>query len=218
MIGLGAGEIGCYAPPGGRWTFLEIDPLVERIARDPALFTFLRLAAGTVRVVIGDGRIGLGQIAAGSLDTVVIDAFSSDAVPVHLLTREFVRLALERVRPDGHVVFHLSNRYLELAPVVAAAAASLGAGALEQTYDAASPDAARSRWLVVARPGQVTALATDRRWREPPAGGRMWTDDFSNLLDVVRWPRGTLSHGRPARPRPRETTAPSAAFYFAAKQ
>ena len=174
-------------------------------------------------MVIGDGRIGLGEIAAGSLDTVVIDAFSSDAVPVHLLTREFVRLALERVRPDGHVVFHLSNRYLELAPVVAAAAASLGAGALEQTYDAASPDAARSKWLVVARAGPVTALATDRRWRALPAGGRMWTDDFSNLLDVVRWPTRrrdprALSHGRPARPRPRGTTAPSAAPYFAAKQ
>jgi hypothetical protein len=187
VIGLGAGGLVCYAPPGGRWRFLEIDPLVERIARDPALFTFLQRAAGSVDVVIGDGRIDLAEIAAGSLDTVVIDAFSSDAVPVHLLTREFVRLALERIRPGGHVVFHVSNRYLDLAPVVAAAAASLGAGALEQVYETTSPDALSSRWLVVARPAAVAALAADRRWRPPPAGGPVWTDDFSNILDVVGW-------------------------------
>jgi hypothetical protein len=187
VIGLGAGGLACYAPAGSRWTFLEIDPLVERIARDPALFTFLTLSPGQPRVVIGDGRLRLRELPAGSLDTVVIDAFSSDAVPVHLLTREFVALALERVRVDGRVVFHISNRYLDLAPVVAAAAASLGAHAFEQAYAAAHPDAVASRWLVVGRPQAVTNLAADTRWRAPAAGGRMWTDDFSDILDVVAW-------------------------------
>jgi hypothetical protein len=187
VIGLGAGGLVCYAPAGGRWTFLEIDPLVERIARNPALFTFLQRAAGTVQVVIGDGRVGLGEIAPGTLDTVVIDAFSSDAVPVHLLTREFVRLGLERVRPGGHLVFHVSNRYLDLTPVVAAAAASLGAAALEQAYETTNPDAVPSRWLVVARPAALAALAGDPRWHAPPPKGRMWTDDFSNILDAVAW-------------------------------
>jgi hypothetical protein len=187
VIGLGAGGLACYAPTGSRWTFLEIDPLVERIARDPALFTFLSLSPGQPRVVIGDGRLRLRDVPPGSLDTVVIDAFSSDAVPVHLLTREFVALALQRVRPDGHVVFHISNRYLDLAPVVAAAAASLGAHALEQAYAASHADAVPSRWLVVGRAPALANLARDPRWRAPVAGGRMWTDDFSDILDVIAW-------------------------------
>jgi SAM-dependent methyltransferase len=187
VIGLGAGGLACYAPAGSRWTFLEIDPLVERIARDPALFTFLALSPGAPRVVIGDGRIRLRELAAGTLDTLVIDAFSSDAVPVHLLTREFVALALERVRPDGRVVFHISNRYLDLGPVLAAAAASLGAEAFEQAHAASHPDAVPSRWLVVGRPATLADLAADARWWAPTADGRMWTDDFSNILDVIAW-------------------------------
>ena len=195
IIGLGAGGLACYAPAGSRWTFLEIDPLVERIARDPALFTFLRISPGTPRVVIGDGRIRLGELPRGSLDTVVIDAFSSDAVPVHLLTREFVALALERVRPDGRVVFHISNRYLDLGPLLGAAAASVGAEALEQAYAASNPDAVASRWLVVGRAPAMAGLRADARWRAP-APGPMWTDDFSNILDVIAWDSAPGDAGR----------------------
>ena len=165
-IGLGAGGLACYAPAGSRWTFLEIDPLVERIARDPALFTFLALSPGAPRVVIGDGRIRLRELAAGTLDTVVVDAFSSDAVPVHLLTREFVALALERVRPDGRVVFHISNRYLDLGPVLASAAASLGAEAFEQAHAASHPDA-----VLVALAGGGRGRRPWRTWRPMRGGG-----------------------------------------------
>jgi hypothetical protein len=186
VIGLGAGGLACYAPSGSRWTFLEIDPLVERIARNPDLFTFLSVSPGTPQVAIGDGRIRLSERPPGSLDTVVIDAFSSDAVPVHLLTREFVALALERVRPEGHVVFHISNRYLDLGPLLGAAAASAGAEAREQAHAASHPDAVPSRWLVVGKRSAMAGLAADARWRVP-AAGPLWTDDFSNILDVIAW-------------------------------
>ena len=147
--------------------------------------------------MIGDGRIRLRELAAGTLDTLVVDAFSSDAVPVHLLTREFVALALERVRPDGRVVFHISNRYLDLGPVLASAAASLGAEAFEQAHAASHPDAGLSRWLVVGRPTTLADLAADARWRAPTADGPMWTDDFSNILDVVAWdPRQAMPVSR----------------------
>ena len=198
IVGLGAGGMSCYAPAGSRWTFLEIDPLVERIARTPTLFTFLARAAGRVDVVIGDGRIRLAELAPGTLDTVIVDAFSSDAIPVHLLTREFVALALARLKPGGHVVFHISNRYLDLGPVLAAAAASVGVQALEQRYSAANADALSSRWVVLGRAEALAPLAADPRWRPPAAGGRTWTDDFSNILDVVeRGPAPAAAAGTP---------------------
>jgi hypothetical protein len=188
VIGLGAGGLACYQPAGATWTFLEIDPLVERIARDPTLFTFLARAPGTVRVAIGDGRQGLAAIGAGTLDLVIVDAFSSDAVPVHLLTREFVGLALARLRPDGVAVFHISNRYLRLGPVVARAAAGLGAAAVEQAAAPAAATAVASHWMVVGPPDAVARIGEDARWRPAVPGPRLWTDDYSNILDVLTPP------------------------------
>ena len=149
-------------------------------------------------MVIGDGRIRLAELAPGTLDTVIVDAFSSDAIPVHLLTREFVALALARLKPGGHAVFHISNRYLDLGPVLAAAAASVGVQALEQRYSAANADALSSRWVVLGRAEALRPLAADPRWRPPAAGGRTWTDDFSNILDVVeRRPAPAAAAGTP---------------------
>ncbi len=185
IVGLGAGGLACYQPAGARWTFLEIDPVVERIARDPALFTFLARAAGDVQVVIGDGRLGLADMTPASLDTVIVDAFSSDAVPAHLLTREFVALVLDRLKPRGVAVFHVSNRYLELGPVVAAAAAAAGAVAVEQAFTPVTAEATESRWMAVGKPAAVAAIAADARWQPVPPAPRPWTDDYSSLLDVL---------------------------------
>ena len=122
VVGLGSGALACYAEPGHNWTFYEIDPLMERIARDPRNFTYLQNGRGRLNVVLGDGRLTLQRATPGSYDLIVLDAFSSDAIPVHLLTREAVELYMSRLRTDGVVAVHISNRYLKLEPVLAALA------------------------------------------------------------------------------------------------
>src|SRR6185437_9470115 len=112
VIGLGAGGLAAYGRPGERWTFFELDPEVERIARDPRFFTYITDSRASIRVVLGDGRLSLGHEPDALLDLLVLDAFSSDAIPVHLLTREALQLYLQKLAPGGVLLFHLSNRYL----------------------------------------------------------------------------------------------------------
>ena len=187
VIGLGAGALACYGRDDTTFTFYEIDPVVERIARDPTLFTFLANARGSVNVMIGDGRLTLERAGPGSLDLIVIDAFSSDAIPVHLLTREFVAMSLARLRPDGLLAFHISNRHLDLAPILGATAVALKTSALQQYFRTENADASPSRWLVMARtPAGLDFLGLDRRWRTVRPAPHDWTDDFSNIFDVLR--------------------------------
>ena len=130
VVGLGSGGLACYAEPDHRWTFYEIDPLVERIASDPRYFTHLQNSRGRLNVVFGDGRLTLQRANPSAYDLIVLDAFSSDAIPVHLLTREAIDLYLSRLRPDGIVAVHISNRYLNLEPVLAALAQRDGLAAI----------------------------------------------------------------------------------------
>jgi hypothetical protein len=186
VIGLGAGALACYGRAETTLTFFEIDRTVERIARDPALFTHLANARGAVRVEIGDGRITLAAAPPGSFDVIVVDAFSSDAIPTHLLTREFVEMAAARLRPPGLLAFHISNRHLNLGPVLAATAGAAGLSAADQYHSPALADANPSRWMVVGREDGWWPLVTaDSRWRSGMPGARVWTDDFSNILDVL---------------------------------
>ena len=188
LIGLGAGALACYSRDDTTFTFYEIDPVVERVAKDASLFTFLANSKGTVDVVIGDGRVTLGRAEPNSLDVIVVDAFSSDAIPVHLLTQEFVAMALARLRPNGVLAFHISNRHLDLAPILGATAAALGTSAIEQYQNTQSADGSPSRWLVTARtPAGLEHVGADRRWQAVRPGPRHWTDDFSNIFDVLRW-------------------------------
>jgi SAM-dependent methyltransferase len=122
VVGLGAGSLAWYTVPGDRMTFYEIDPLVAQVAGDPRYFDYLAAAQGTVDVRIGDGRLLLEADAPSSVDMVVLDAFSSDAVPVHLITQEAIGEALRALRPEGMLVVHVSNRYYDLAPAIATAA------------------------------------------------------------------------------------------------
>jgi hypothetical protein len=195
VVGLGSGALACYAAPGTSWTFFEIDPLVERIARDPNLFAFLQNARTPVVVKVGDGRKKLEEAAASSFDLIVVDAFSSDAIPVHLLTREALQLYASRLTPRGLIALHISNRFLHLEPVVAAVVATSGLRGLSKLDDQIpAADAARGRyqchWVVVSR--DETRLAAMRRlsgWRplEIKADVRAWTDDYSNLLSSIQW-------------------------------
>ena len=191
-IGLGSGALAAYGRPGDRYTFYELDPAVARIASNPKYFTYLRDSKAAVRVVTGDGRLELATAPEGAYDLIVLDAFSSDSVPVHLLTRESVELYLRKLRPNGLVAFHVTNRYLDLEPVVAGVARTLGLVGLSQTHEVSAAEeragARSSHWIVLARRRSALGpLLRDRRWRplENRAGLPVWTDQFSNILDVV---------------------------------
>ena len=127
IVGLGAGTLACYAEPGERWTFYEIDPVIQRIASDPHYFTFLADSrAESIQIVIGDARLRLREAPEHGYQVIILDAFSSDSLPVHLITREAVQLYKSKLAPGGLIVFNLSNRYLDLEPVVTALAIDAG--------------------------------------------------------------------------------------------
>jgi hypothetical protein len=192
-VGLGVGTVACYRRPGQRWTFFEIDPLVERIARDRRWFHYLEECAPDAEVVLGDARRSLQTVPSGAYDLLILDAFSSDAIPVHLLTREAFALYRDRLAPGGLIALHISNRNLDLVPVVAALLADAGLAGRGQTQ--APPLAAQrayrniATWVVIARSeAELGALAHDRRWRPlPSAAAQPWSDDFSNLIGALRW-------------------------------
>ena len=194
VVGLGAGALASYARPGQTWTFFEIDPVVVRLARDAGYFSFLKDAAVPVRVVVGDARLSLAAEPDRGFDLLVLDAFSSDAVPVHLLTREAIRLYLSKLKPGGVLAFHASSRFLRLRREFLALANDAGLVHLRQldlrserqsSWSGWTP----SEWVVMAREhDELGALTTDSRWSridEPAA--RLWTDDYSNLIALFRW-------------------------------
>jgi hypothetical protein len=191
VIGLGVGALSVYAGTSQTWTFFEIDPAVERLARQH--FTFLSRCGPRCDVVLGDARVSLGQVEPGRYSLLLLDAFSSDAIPVHLLTREAVSLYLSRLAPGGVLAFHLSNRHLALAPVVGRIAQELDATVLRQVMD--TPDAASTfgqagyEWLVLTRDSaDLAPVASTGRWHAPPVrpGTPLWTDDYSNIISVLR--------------------------------
>jgi hypothetical protein len=195
VIGLGTGSMACYAEPGESWTFYELDPEMERIARDPRLFTFLRDCGPEARVVLGDARLSLDRVSGEQYGLVAVDAFSSDAIPVHLITREALQLYIQRLAEDGILAFHISNGFVDLHPVLADLAADLGLVAVARDDDEVPADQARmgrfsSHWVALARnPGPLEPLLQDPRWYRLESDGSrpVWTDDFSNLLSVFNW-------------------------------
>jgi hypothetical protein len=175
---------------------------VRDIAFDPAYFTYVTDAmarAASIRVELGDARVRLaavkGERPGERYDLIVVDAFSSDAIPVHLLTREALRLYLEMLAPDGLLAIHISNRFLDLEPVVANLAedAGLGGRLIEEDDDSdESTGAAHSTWVVLARTAAALGgLARDKKFTaeklEPSTRVGVWTDDFHNLLSVFKW-------------------------------
>jgi SAM-dependent methyltransferase len=194
VMGLGTGTTSCYHQPGQTMTFFEIDPTIERIARDPKLFRYLELCGQDVKVIIGDGRQNLSRMPDGTFDLLVLDAFSSDAIPLHLLTREALAIYLHKLAPGGIVLFHISNRFVELESVVANLAADAGAAALLQVYDPSSEEsdagASAASWVAVARDhADLGLLDADNRWHPPDLDDRVgvWTDDYSNIFRTLIW-------------------------------
>lgn len=190
LVGLGVGTLAAYTAPGEHWTFFEIDPAVVEVARGSGLFTYLADAQGTVDVVLGDGRLSLAAAPDGSFGLLVLDAFSSDAVPAHLLTREALALYARKLAPGGLLAFHISNQYLSLEPVVAGGAAAEGlvgrAGWGDVTAAEAAEGISASAWVVLARDARdLGPLATEPRWRPLSRPGRGWSDDASSLWSAL---------------------------------
>jgi len=196
IIGLGAGSLAAYAKPTQDWTFYEINPAVERIARDTKFFTFLKnCRARTLNIVLGDARLRLKDTPNNQYDLFVLDAFSSDSIPMHLVTIEALRLYLEKLANGGILAFHITNRRLDLKPVFANLAYEANLIGLirdDSQVDISDQISGKegSVWVVMARhKKELSSLISDPRWKplhpDPRVG--VWTDDFSNMLSVIKW-------------------------------
>jgi SAM-dependent methyltransferase len=187
FIGLGAGTLASYGKPGDKLVFFEIDPLVARLAREE--FTYLSSCPANVEVVLGDARLSLETRPPEGFDVLAVDAFSGDAIPVHLLTREAVALYMRHLAPDGVLAIHVSNRHLDLAPVVADAAAAVGRAALlvESEEDEEPGWCLEAHWVLLVPEAQANDKAFRGAKRIAPRPGlRPWTDVYSNLLAVLK--------------------------------
>jgi spermidine synthase len=186
IVGLGAGTLAAYDVPGMAITYYEIDPVVVRVASDPTLFTYLADAPTKPAIVLGDARLSLRDTPDAIYDLLVLDAFSSDAVPVHLLTVEALTDALRTVRPDGVIAIHISNRYYDLSPAVSAARDRLGLVTLHRESHVGNnpqdPTELGARWLSATRDPAVAATLQTDGWTIVPPGDHPFTDDYSDLL------------------------------------
>ena len=189
VVGLGAGTVSAYGSPGDRFHFYEINPAVVDLANSQ--FWYLRDTSAKVDIALGDARLTLEREAPQQFDVLVLDAFSGDAVPVHLLTREAFALYLRHLQPGGIIAVHVSNQYLDLAPVVAQLASFYGQTAIAVHSDKdAERQLSSATWVLVTRNRDFLGRAEIMEVAAPvpPRPGlRMWTDDYNNLLQVVRW-------------------------------
>jgi hypothetical protein len=194
VLGLGTGAMACYTDPGQQMTFYEIDPLIEKIARDTNLFTYLSDCRGDFSVVLGDGRLKLAEAPNQEYGMIVGEAFSSDAIPVHLLTREAIDMYLSKLQDNGVMVFNIANRHLDLQPVLGNAAQDMGLACYDQ-FDANIEDRPyklASEYVVMARDeADLGDVPNDERWHPctttSDPSSDVWTDDFSNLLSTFKW-------------------------------
>jgi hypothetical protein len=192
VVGLGAGAIACYGRAESHWTYYEIDPLVEKIARDERYFTFLRDCPPHVRVVIGDARLTLRDAPNSSYGLILVDAFSSDAIPTHLLTREAIAGYMQKLAPEGVLALHISNRHIDLAPVVGNLA--VDAGLVGRLSEFPKPEgkglnAAHAQLAVLAhKESDLGQIAASNLWGALPKQSqtRIWSDGYINILAAFK--------------------------------
>jgi len=199
VVGLGAGALACELGPQQSLTYYEIDPTVVRLATNPEYFTFLSQCAPQTTIVLGDARLKLRDAPDGHYSLIVLDAFSGDTIPMHLVTREALALYLRKLAPGGVLAFHISNLYLQLSPTLAALADD--ARLIDITEDdtdlsQSAIDAGKfpSKWVVMARNDNDVAdlsrdVSSSARWVRVQAqpNAKVWTDDYSNLLSIIKW-------------------------------
>jgi len=192
LVGLGVGSLAAYGESDQNMTYYEIDPVVRKLAEDPKLFSFLHDSIANLKIEMGDARLKLAEAPDHSYDLIVLDAFSSDAIPVHLLTREAAQMYLRKLKPNGLLAYHISNRYLYLERVIMALGLDLKLQAMGG-LDGALPDEKAlgkrdSSWAILAPKGtDLSPLKKSMTWQkmdEIPIE-HVWTDDFSNVLTVL---------------------------------
>jgi hypothetical protein len=191
IVGLGTGALACYARPADSWRLFEIDPAVVGIARDSGLFSYLSTCLPKVPVIVGDARLTLTAEPAASFDYLLVDAFSSDAIPVHLMTTEALKLYLTKLTDKGLLAIHVSNLHLDLAPVLAASLTELPgvSGVLvRERRPGGGLDATGSRVVLLSRDAQLIARALAWADAKPlrSTGVAAWTDDYADLFSALR--------------------------------
>lgn len=193
VVGLGIGTLACYKAPGQTWEFFEIDPVVLQFSQD-GHFTYMDKCTPEAETHIGDARLVLEGMEAGRFDVLAVDAFSSDAIPLHLMTREAFAIYKRALAEDGVLLVHISNRFLDLAPMVQGVAEANGLSArVRRDMAPHGPGATASVWIALAEDAAKldqlpVAEGDDGGWEElPPAPDRIWTDDFASILPFLRW-------------------------------
>jgi hypothetical protein len=190
IVGLGAGAIAAYGEAADDFTFYEIDPLVIRIAQNRDYFSYLDDSRAKINIEVGDGRTLLDR-SSNRHDVLIVDAFTSDAIPVHLLTVEALALYQTRLAPGGVLLIHISNRHFDLAKVIARAADELDLDTRRWLYEpddeAKNAGATTAEWILISEPSSLIVDDLSREWRPVADRGPLWTDDFSNLLSVIDW-------------------------------
>ncbi len=185
VAGLGGGALATYADQAAAMTFFEIDPVVIEVASDPRYFTYLADTATRPTIIEGDARLSFEDEPDGRYDLVIMDAFSSDSVPVHLLTVEAIVDEIRITKPGGTLAFHVSNRYYDLAPAIAAAVSAQGLTTLEKTHvvgAVSEPGETPSHWLAASRDPDTLDRLRDQGWTPVAAADRPFTDDYADLL------------------------------------
>lgn len=193
MIGLGAGTLTCQNRPGEVWRFFEIDQSMIDTAADPKYFSYIRDCYPDIKPVLGDARLTFAKEPDGLYDVIVVDAYSSDAIPIHLATQEAMAIYKQKLAPHGVVVMHVSNRHLELSSVVVGIADANGLKSWVFSHDAGrdSEYVFSTTVVISARDAaDIGRLADDEKWvlTEARKDRRVWTDDYSNILGAV-WRR-----------------------------
>lgn len=193
VIGLGVGAMAAYSKPSQQWAFYEINPDVISMARNSEYFTYLQnCASGSLTVVEGDARLSLRSAPESHYGLIVLDAFSSDAIPVHLVTQQALDLYLSKLAPGGMLAFHISSRSLNLKPILADLAESRDLICIG--FDDLKPGSLEgkdpSQWVIMARSSsEISNLSINSQWQRLKGrkGAGVWTDDFSNILRAIRW-------------------------------
>ncbi|MBI2234977.1 MAG: fused MFS/spermidine synthase, partial [Micavibrio aeruginosavorus] len=196
VLGLGAGSVACYAKEGRFFDFYEIDPIVIRVAEDPKLFTYLSDCGSPYRNILGDGRLKIAEAPDRGYDMIFLDAFSSDSIPVHIVTREAFTLYFSKLKDDGFLLINISNRHLDLAPLLARMAQEFGAE-IRYAYFKGEPvsdtlpgvKSLDARYVIITRNPDIIARLTrgHPRWQELQGKtARLWTDDYANIISLFK--------------------------------
>jgi hypothetical protein len=211
VVGLGAGTLAAYGRAGDSFRFYELNPAVERLTR--TYFTYLKDSPAQTSVVLGDARLSLEREPPQDFDLLVLDAFDGDSIPIHLLTQEAFELYRRHLQPNGLIAVHISNASLDLEPVISRLAARLGytARVIDQPENNEAQGILPSTWVLMSQDSAFAEAPAIRQAARPveasTGGDRLWTDDFSGLFAVLRWP-GSGS-ATPARPGPHQGATPN---------